>query len=139
MRKIIIASHGELSVGILNSVKLIVGEIPEEVETYSLYPGQSSLDYSYKLEKEVEDNNKKEFIIITDIKGGSVYNALYQLIKYKNVKLFSGMNMNLLLEIFLSGENVIDEDKSDELIDNARNGITYTCINTMEEVEEEEF
>ena len=36
MAKIILASHGGLSAGMLDSVKMIVGELAADVETYSL-------------------------------------------------------------------------------------------------------
>lgn len=39
MVKIILASHGELSKGMLNSITMIVGDLANGIETYSLYPG----------------------------------------------------------------------------------------------------
>ena len=34
MVKIILASHGDLSKGMLNSVSMIVGELAKDIETY---------------------------------------------------------------------------------------------------------
>lgn len=43
MAKIILASHGELSKGMLNSVNMIVGDLASDVETFCLYPGQNQM------------------------------------------------------------------------------------------------
>ena len=36
MAKIILASHGELSKGMLNSISMIVGDLAKGIETYRL-------------------------------------------------------------------------------------------------------
>ena len=49
MVKIILASHGDLSKGMLNSVSMIVGDLAKDVETYSLLPGENPEDYYQEL------------------------------------------------------------------------------------------
>ncbi len=58
MAKIILASHGELSKGMLNSVQMIVGDLANGIETYSLYPGENPNDYALSLKKKIsQDDN----------------------------------------------------------------------------------
>ncbi len=138
MRRIILATHGELSTGMLKSVKMIVGDLADDIKTYSLYPGESPSDYAKELEEEIQSQEDMEFILITDIKGGSVHTALMQLVKYPNVRLFSGMNMNLVLDVIFCTQD-IDREKNDELLDNAREGITSVSFNDVKRTIAEDF
>ncbi|RHM63203.1 PTS sugar transporter subunit IIA [Coprobacillus sp. AF33-1AC] len=137
MTKIILASHGELSKGMLDSVKMIVGDLAKNVETFSLYPGANPGDYADKLKKEISSSNEK-YIIICDIKGGSVYNALVQTCTYDNVDIFSGMNMNLVLEIVLAvSSGNIDLNA---ILSHAKDGITLKNRElARKKIEEEDF
>ncbi|MFR6488528.1 MAG: PTS sugar transporter subunit IIA, partial [Clostridium sp.] len=49
MANIILASHGELAKGMLNSAAMIIGNLAKDVEVYCLYPGQNPQDYAEKL------------------------------------------------------------------------------------------
>ena len=137
MAKIILASHGELSKGMLNSVSMIVGELSKDIETYSLYPGENPSDFAMELEKQIQ-KSKERFIIICDIKGGSVYNALLQTCSNDNVDIISGMNMNMVLEFVLANSSGnLDLEK---IIDNAKEGIILQNSSLMnKKIEEEEF
>lgn len=136
MQRVIIATHGELSKGMLNSISMIVGDLAKDIETYSLYPGQSPNDYVSVKEQSIKES-EDEFIFITDIKGGSVYNAIFTLTKYANVKLFSGMNMSLILEILLSNQQRVDTNKAMQLLDSAKQAITFTSKENLETMNKE--
>lgn len=135
----ILASHGELSKGMLNSVQMIIGEHTQRIETFSLYPGESAQDYAKQLIKEAGDHPDTEYIVITDIVGGSIHTALLQSAKLENIKLFSGMNMSLVLEIVLSNKECeIDNDRIQNILDSGKEAIVY--IETIcDELEPEEF
>ena len=103
MRQVILASHGKLAEGLLNSLRMIIGEeLTQDVETYCLFPGENPNDFMNKLKERIATNPQMEFVILCDIKGGSVHTALSQLCVHHNVKVFSGMNMNLAMDILLS-------------------------------------
>ncbi|WP_411170075.1 PTS sugar transporter subunit IIA [Clostridium sp. MB05] len=139
MRRVILATHGELSKGMHNSIKLIIGDMANDIETYSLYIGKSPVDYVNEIRLDVESKEDTEFIFITDIKGGSVHTALMELCVYKNVKLFSGMNMNLVLDILLSFPEEISNKKSEIIISQAREGMTFLDYQSLNADENEEF
>lgn len=136
MARIIFASHGELSKGMKNSVSMIVGDTANDVETYSLYPGENPRDYYLKLSKEIQESNE-QVIILADIKGGSVHTALMPLTEFENVVLLSGMNMAMALDVVLRYRDGIHENEFSCLLDGARSGITL--INKIEPEEDEEF
>ena len=122
MVKIILASHGDLSKGMLNSVSMIVGELAKDIETYSLYPGENPNDY----------------VIVCDVKGGSVYNALLQTCNNERVNLISGMNMNMVLELVISNNS--GNVNIDHVLDSGKVGITLeNSVTLKKDIEEEEF
>ena len=136
MVNLILASHGDLSKGILNSTMMITRDLHKNVETFSLYPGENPLDYANELKNRIM-RTKDTWIIIADIQGGSVHTALLQLTTLDNVIVFSGMNLNLVLGIMLDDYEDLSEDHLHTIIDEARAGIT--CKKQMEVQLEDEF
>ena len=137
MAKIILASHGELSKGMLNSLTMIVGDLANSIETYSLYPGENPNDYAQTL-KERFQNGNTHYIIVCDIKGGSVYNTLVQTCIYDHVDVLSGMNMDLVLELVLANNS--GNLDLNQVINNAKNVITLkNKVSLNQDIEEEEF
>ena len=136
MVNLILASHGDLSKGILNSTMMITGDLHKNVETFSLYPGENPLDYANELKNRIM-RTKDTWIIIADIQGGSVHTALLQLTALDNVIVFSGMNLNLVLGIMLDDYEDLSEDHLRTIVDEARAGIT--CKKQIEAQLEDEF
>lgn len=134
MSKIVLASHGKLSMGMLHSTKMIVGNLACDIETYSLNPGENPNDYAQELKKRIQED-EQEYIIVCDIKGGSVYNAMVPLCQYHNVSLLSGMNMNMILELVIA-KNV----DMNQVIQSSKDGITYENETTInKEIVEDDF
>lgn len=136
MRKIILASHGELAKGMLNSLAMIVGDMVSNMEVFCLYPGENPMDYA-DIQRAFIANSEDEFIYICDVKGGSVHTALMELTVYPNMKLFCGMNMNLLLSLLLSYPQRLDDASAQRLLKEARDGIDY--MSTVCEVAGDDF
>lgn len=104
MRQYILASHGGFSKGIYESIKIIVGEQPNVHIVSAFIDGNNDLE---KLVKEVLQAIDKddEIIVCSDVFGGSVNNEfMKQLGKGKNLYLITGMNLPLLMQLFLSVE-----------------------------------
>ena len=55
-RKVVLASHGELSEGIVKSAKMIIGEFEYEVITYTLQLGHHPDEFKDVLEEEIMAN-----------------------------------------------------------------------------------
>lgn len=135
MSRVIFASHGGLSKGMKDSVTMIVGDLAKNVETYSLLPGENPEDYYQELYKQANESNE-QILVLCDIKGGSVHTALSKLAVLDNVVVFSGMNMGLALDIVLKHAH-LSEEELQEVIENARDGITM--MKELNKVENENF
>lgn len=135
MSRVIFASHGGLSKGMKDSVTMIVGDLTKNVETYSLLPGENPGDYYQELYKQANESNE-QILVLCDIKGGSVHTALSKLAVLDNVVVFSGMNMGLALDIVLRHAH-LSEEELQEIIENAREGITM--MKELNKVENEDF
>ncbi len=135
MSRVIFASHGGLSKGMKDSVTMIVGDLAKNVETYSLLPGENPEDYYQELYKQANESNE-QILVLCDIKGGSVHTALSKLAVLGNVVVFSGMNMGLALDIVLKHAH-LSEEELQEVIENARDGITM--MKELNKVENEDF
>lgn len=135
MSRVIFASHGGLSKGMKDSVSMIVGDLAKDVETYSLLPGENPEEYYQELYKQANESNE-QILVLCDIKGGSVHTALSKLAVLDNVVVFSGMNMGLALDIVLRHAH-LSEEELQEIIENARDGITM--MKELNQVENEDF
>lgn len=135
MSRVIFASHGGLSKGMKDSVTMIVGDLTKNVEAYSLLPGENPEDYYQELYKQANESNE-QILVLCDIKGGSVHTALSKLAVLDNVVVFSGMNMGLALDIVLRHAH-LSEEELQEIIENAREGITM--MKELNKVENEDF
>ena len=80
MRKIILASHGELAEGMKQSVEMIAGK-QENLYAISMADGMGPQDVFMKAKECLDRDKESEFVIITDLPGGSVNTALAVLLK----------------------------------------------------------
>jgi len=133
MRKIILASHGELSKGLLHSAKMIIGDLAGGITTFSLYPGEDAADYAFELRKEIEANKEDEYVVIADLFGASVCSAMMPLTDYENVKLFTGLSLAMLLTLLTEYPGPLTESDVEELLKTGKDGIENVCLEVREE------
>ena len=139
MAQIIIATHGGLSKGMLDSLHMVAGGAADGIEIYSLEFGQNPNDYYEELHERIAATDE-QFIIMCDIKGGSVHNALFRLTELPNVVIFSGLTMGMALEIALTARDGMDADAAQRVLDAAREGVTVAIGGeTPDEDEDEDF
>lgn len=139
MAQIIIATHGGLSRGMLDSLHMVAGGAADGIETYSLEFGQNPNDYYEELRERIAASDE-QFIIMCDIKGGSVHNALFRLTELPNVVIFSGLTMGMALEIALTARDGLDAAAAQRVLDAAREGVTVVMGGeTVDEEEDEDF
>ena len=137
MAQIIIATHGGLSRGMLDSLHMVAGGAADGIETYSLELGQNPNDYYEELRERIAASDE-QFIIMCDIKGGSVHNALFRLTELPNVVLFSDLTMGMALEIALTARDGLDADAAQRVLDAAREGVTVTVGGAIADEDEDE-
>ena len=114
MRKILIASHGNLAQGFKSAAKIIVGK-EENIESINAYVEEVNLN------EQIENyfsslNPQDELVIFSDMFGGSVNQSLMQKLSRPNTHLITGTNLPVFLEILLT-------DDSEPLTSSAINSI----------------
>ncbi|OCN05047.1 hypothetical protein A4S06_01275 [Erysipelotrichaceae bacterium MTC7] len=104
MRHYIIASHGTFAKGIYESIKIIIGE-QENVTIINGYVEDTNIE---KQVKETFDRipEEAEIVALTDVFGGSVNNEFMKYIQRDNYYLITGMNLPLLMQVFLADPSV---------------------------------
>ena len=104
MRHYVIASHGGFSKGIYESIKIIIGEQAGVDIITAFIDGKNDIEVLVNgtLEKIPSSD---EIIVCTDVFGGSVKTKFMKQLKTrKNLYLITGMNLPLLMQLFLSAE-----------------------------------
>lgn len=127
MIKVLIATHGDYASGALSAARIIVGE-KEYVTCVDAYTKnkniQEALDTYF-----TTITNEDELIVLTDLFGGSVNQALMPYTQQKNVYLITGFNLALLLEILMMQGASIDPFKLREIVAGSKSQIMF--VNEM--------
>lgn len=138
MRKFILASHGELAKSMCGTIEMICGDQSEKIKTYCLQPGEHAQDFFNELTTEIVSNRETEFVVVTDVLGGSVHNAALQLLTQENVRIFSGMNVSLVLEILFANGTYTDK-MVDGILSGVRQSIQFFDHIAYEEDDDNNF
>ncbi len=124
MRKILIASHGNLAQGFKSAAKIIVGK-EENVEAINAYVDEINLNE--KLENYFNSlDASDELIIFSDMFGGSVNQSLMQRLNRANTHLITGTNLPVFLEILLMDDSVLLTSSAiEEAINGSKDQLMY--------------
>ena len=136
MRQFLLVSHGMFSKGIYDSVKIILGE-QSNVRLLTAYvePGVDVKDQVNELLSTIPEDD--EVIVCSDVFGGSVNNEFMKHLNRKNLHLVTGMNLPLLMTMFLSQEEDVSK-MIRQCVSEAKEGLIY-CNDQVENVDDEEF
>ena len=124
MKKMILASHGDLAKGMKDTIKLLSG-VDEESYAFCFHDGEDVKQIFNQVNEIINDED--EFVIVTDLPGGSVNTVLTPLIEHKNVHLISGMNTVLVLTLALNFD--INEESILQNIVEGKKSVVY--VNKM--------
>lgn len=138
-RKLVLASHGGLATGMLDTLQMILGELPCEAETFSLLPGDSPSRIAEAVQEECAAQPDTEFLLVTDVFGASVCTALCGLVAESNVRLFAGMSLPMVLSLLTETSCPISDEEVEEALSVAREGARAIDARQLESQEEEDF
>ncbi|MGL5900120.1 MAG: PTS sugar transporter subunit IIA [Lactobacillaceae bacterium] len=125
--KILCMSHGTMAQGVIQSAKMIVGDV-QFLEYINAYVDQET-NIDQQIKTFLKQNNNQTIIVCTDLFGGSVNNYwMKYLDSEKNLYLIAGLSLPLIIELVLkieqkSGENINDIITSS--IKNAKKSLTF--------------
>ena len=136
MKRMILASHGMLAEGMANTAKMIIGD-QVQFTTFSLLPGCHPDQIREQILDLVKKDPQDEFLVVSDLWGGSVNNSLLTLCTCSNVHLVAGMNLNLILQLALN--EGCDEQQIRSAIREAREGMVYCNDEFYKAVNDQDF
>lgn len=120
----LIATHGEFSKGILNSLHLILGDA-KHIDVFCMTKSKSEEDAEKEAEAYLNTKKGGQLIVFTDVFGGSVANLFTTyLLRGYDFQLITGVNLPLLLSILLSDETDVHKLVKAS-IKEAKEGIQY--------------
>lgn len=123
--KIVVASHGELCTGMLDSLKMIAGENENVFSVQLTDAGIAEFTKNlHSLLDELITNDK--VLIMCDLKGGTPYNQSlqYHLEHPDYTRVVSGVNLPMLIETALMIDTADDLDSiADVAVNAAKAGI----------------
>lgn len=108
MNKILLASHGPLANGMKKTAEFLMGQ-NENVETLCAYVDEQSKDLPAMVEKWMNERNPEDqWVVITDIFGGSINNEFMIRAQEGGYWLIAGMNLPLVLSLWYETENLTE-------------------------------
>ncbi len=125
MINFIIVSHGKMAEGIVDAIKLIVGN-QTGVEMISLEEHQSIEDLEEKIEVAIKEllKNSTGVLIFADLFGASPFNmAAKAAVKYKSVEVVTGVNLPMVIESIMQRGNYSISEIAREARESGKQGI----------------
>ena len=115
MRRIIVASHGPLAIGIVASAGIIAGqESIKDIDTISVDLTTSVQEAKEKIERIFSKyDSDDELLALTDVYGGSITTVLCEYVGIRRLHIVTGINLGMLLETIFVKNSF---DKIDDLI-----------------------
>jgi mannose/fructose-specific phosphotransferase system component IIA len=122
--KILLASHGKLAEGMKNTLEIIMGE-QKQISTISAYLDDIPFDTKLDEYMKTVDFDNDTLIIVSDVFGGSVNQKVLGKVDMSKVKLISGMNLPLLLELVMLNESNITDEKLTNIVSSSKEMIMF--------------
>lgn len=137
MKEIIVVSHGTLAEGLIDSSKVILGDMLE-AKSCCLKQGMGINEFKENISAMISEIDKsKQIIVLADLKGGSPYTTTLSVLDENGFLdrslIFTGVNLPLLINIAFKKE--IKKEDMDELINESRKGIDKFEI--VEDIDED--
>ena len=109
MKGIILASHGKLAEGLLDTLKLFNGE-QEQLETLCLLPGDDIAEFVIRIKETADKINTGDGVVVfCDLLFGSPCNCSGRLLmdeEWKDkIEVITGMNLPMIMEYLACREN----------------------------------
>lgn len=128
MTSILLISHEGYASGTKKAVELILGE-QDNVDYHELTGEKGIEKFKDELNRKINQliKDKNNLIIVSDLKNGTPYNCALSIIAnnnlWENTHLFTGMNLNLVLEIIMADEDSLEEETQKQIILTAKEGL----------------
>lgn len=123
MKKLVI-SHGTLASGIKGALDIIIGNF-HGLEAIDCFVDERSLEQLVNEYLETIDLENETLLVFTDLPAGSVNQYFLSKLDKDNLKLISGVNLPLILELVLLDEDSLTDERVNEAVEMAKEQIVY--------------
>lgn len=107
---LIIATHGNTSIELQNSLEMFSGK-PAQCRTWKLNPGDDMKSKEEQLQQYVREVDSGDGVLImTDLFGGTPANLALKISVSENVQVLTGVNLPMLIQ-FMSAREVSEMDE----------------------------
>lgn len=118
---IIVVTHGFFGKELLNSAKMILGEI-KNAYGFALEHSMSPEDLYASIAEEVKEAPEGS-VVFVDLFGGTPSNVALKLSKERNFKLISGVSLPMLIEFEMSRLQKDHSSAVEKCMDAAKSGV----------------
>lgn len=131
--KVLIATHGMMASGVVNTLSLFTD--CNDIRYLNAYVDES--DYTQQIVDFINQIDETETaIIFTDIIGGSVNQKVVAMNHRKNVKIITGFNLALILEIIMS--DATQDEQIEAIIEQAREQMKLIKLDLLQDSNDNE-
>lgn len=132
--KIFLVSHNKLAEGVLAAVEMIAGK-QHDLRAWGLMPGENPDSVAEKIQTEI--SSESHVVILADLYGGSMANAVVKLSTLENVKLVTGLNLALALQTVL--ECPWSEQEIEKVINRSKDNIKEIKLEELNAENDDNF
>ena len=123
MLNIIIAAHGNLARDLLHAAENIIGPI-RGVHTIARLPMDGKAELTEKFQRKISRlNNPDGILILIDAYGGSPFNISSQFLNDYNIRIVTGVNLPMILDLATYRDKLGLEKLADRLAKTARRSV----------------
>ena len=137
---LIVTGHGNFATGLLSSLKLIAGEQENLIGVdFTVDDNTETLEVNLR---NAINTLGEEIVVLSDLAGGSPFKVsvvLSQQLQDKKIRVISGTNLGMILEVSLCREGMAADELVDFAINSGKSAIKAFEIKVEEETEEDEF
>ncbi|WP_429976100.1 PTS sugar transporter subunit IIA [Enterococcus sp. DIV0086] len=120
----VLISHGRLASGLLAAVEIILGK-RNNVYAIDMYLDDQTIEEKVNYIFTTTNLNERNTIILTDIFGGSVNQKVIKMFDLEKIKVLTGMNLPLVLELLILSDDQITDEKLRVIVTEARKQVDY--------------
>ena len=133
---IIVGTHGEFALGIVQSCEMIYGK-RDNLKAVTLVPGEGPDDVYAKYQSAIKElGNPDRILFLNDLLGGTPYNQAARIVsENKNYGIVAGVNLPMLIAMSAAqdaddGSSTIDQ-LMEQAIDAGKDGVVLSSYESL--------
>ena len=126
---VIVATHGEFGLGLLSTLRMILGEA-EAITAIDLLSEDSIESFQVKMEKAIETVDPKGTgtLLLVDMLGGTPFNVALRLAQTRKLQVVTGVNLPMLIQV----ASHRDETELDRLVTDIQSATRESIVTSLE-------